>query len=449
MSAALVPAVELPTPRDSAPPARRVRLQRISFGCLFGGLAGLLIVAPWEAWSTGVPWYLSLGALLTGLTGTLATGGSLSWRALRRPWALGLALFAAMVAVSTLTSLNPETSSRILRKEFLVYASVFLGLTLGVNRLADLRRLIHVLAVSGLLACAASVGTYHFYLSGADEVTRLAWVRDNVVDHDEPERRESLRAQYPLEHHNKLGFFSALTAMTLVYLGTAANGRRWLWWLSAVIPLWCLMLTLNRGALVGMAAAVLIVATMTNWRMAAGLAAAGLLVVAAVLPSHVRRHYETIFEPATYREHWTSMQYRTRGWRSSWNMIRDRPLTGVGYSWMNFEEEYPRYAVADEVQIKPHAHNVWIEMTAETGIIGGVGFAVFQMGLFTATWRIWWPRRRTEPWLSFQISLQLMMLIVGLISFYFREQLGVILWAVLAMGVVTAGLPEYQRRLEA
>ena len=55
-------------------------------------------------------------------------------------------------------------------------------------------------------------------------------------------------------------------------------------------------------------------------------------------------------------------------------MIRDRPLTGVGIN--AFRPAYPLYA-----QLKPHghrdkpthAHNIYLELTAETGLIGLVG----------------------------------------------------------------------------
>jgi hypothetical protein len=418
------------------------RVRELAHGSILLGLSGLMLFAPWEAWSTGLPWYTSLALILGGLAATVLSRGSLRWRALAHPWCAGLGLFAVMVIVATFASARPDLSWRLLRKEFLIYAAAFLGVTLGVRTMAELRRLLHVVALSGLIACSCSIVTYHFYLHGADDVTRQAWVRDNIVDHDEPANPQTLRAQFPLQHHNKLGFMAALTALMVIYLGVGANGHRWLWWLSAMIPLWSLMLTLNRGALVGLVAAVLIVATMTNWRVAAGLAGAVLLVVVAVVPGHVRRHYETIFEPSTYRESWTSMQYRLRGWRSSWNMIHAHPLTGIGYSWTVYESQYPRYAVPDEVQIKPHAHNIWIEMASETGLIGGGGFALFHFGLFGATWRLWRPRRRRAPWITHMLTVQLLIIIVGLISFYMREQLGAVIWVLLAMGVVTVSLPE-------
>ena len=108
-------------------------------------------------------------------------GGTLNWRALRRPWVWGLAIFAVALLVSCLTSLAPSTSWRYFRKEMLFYWVVFLGIVLGASSFRELRRLIFILVMTGLVACAMSIATYYHFVHGADEVTRLSWLDEKTV----------------------------------------------------------------------------------------------------------------------------------------------------------------------------------------------------------------------------------------------------------------------------
>jgi O-Antigen ligase len=421
---------------------RQERWLRLSRRGLFVGLAGLILLVPWETWSSGWAWHLCLTLAAISMLAIPWFGGKLNWRALARPWCWGLAVFLVAVVIACITSRFPAESWRFFRKELFVYLIVFLGTVLGTRSRDELKRLAMVLTLSGLLACAMAVATYHFYQHGSDSVTREAWQRDEVIDHDIPSEPQTLRAQFPLEHHNKLGFFAALVAVLVIYAGSTVKGTRWIWWLSAAVPLWALMLSLNRGGLVGLVISALFMTAVANWRLLVGFLVVAVLCTWLLLPAHVRDHYLTIFRPSTYQDNWSSMMYRFRGWHGAWAMIRENPLTGVGYSWRIFEGVYDEYAVPEETQHKPHAHNIWLEMTSEVGVLGGLGFLVFHFGLFVATARTWWRLRGRVSGLSILVTLQLLIIVVGLISFYLREQLGVIIWVIFGVSLASITLAE-------
>jgi O-antigen ligase len=269
-------------------------------------------------------------------------------------------------------------------------------------------------------------------------------VRDDVVDHDVPALVGTLRAQFPLEHHNKLGFFSALAALCVFQMAIIHRRRRWLWLAATAIPVWALVLTLNRGGLVGLAAGAFTMGVLINWRVALPVTLAVALAIAVFVISPLGRdarissQIRSVFSSQTYDDPISSMTYRFRGWQGSLRIIRDNPLFGVGYSWRNFEDIYPSYAVPEEVQNKPHAHNVWLEVAVETGLLGAIGFAVFQLGLLAASIRAHW--RRPDSWLALLIGLQMIIFVVGLISYYMREQLGILIWAVFGMSLAWLAL---------
>ncbi len=416
---------------STSPPSH---LEIWSRRALLAGLGALLFLAPWETWSIGILWHLGWVVTPIATCALLWSRRTVAWRALNRPLVWGLGVFLLAVFISCFASIDPDTSWRFLRKELLVYLIVLAGIVLGVTARTDLRGLTIALTLSGLIACAMGIAVHYFYLHGADEETRIAWRDDEIVDHDNPADPVTLRAQFPLEHHNKLAFLAALVTLLTVHIGLTGKRARALWCLAAVIPLWALMLTLNRGSLIGLVAAALLVLTLANWRFGVAL-----IVVAALatpfLPSHIRRHQMTIFHAATYQGEWSSLVYRLRGWRGALTMIGDHPLTGIGYSWKNFEEIYEQYAIPEEVQHKPHAHSNVLEIAAEVGVVGALGFVLFQWGLLIASLRAWWSRRRAAHGLATLIALQLVVLIVGLISYYLRERLGLVIWAVLALSL--------------
>lgn len=62
-----------------------------------------------------------------------------------------------------------------------------------------------------------------------------------------------------------------------------------------------------------------------------------------------------------------SIQQRLMQYRSSWEIIKDHPLVGIG--WGQFPLRFQEYK-SDKAKIFDHVHNLYIHFVAETGIIG-------------------------------------------------------------------------------
>ena len=63
-------------------------------------------------------------------------------------------------------------------------------------------------------------------------------------------------------------------------------------------------------------------------------------------------------------------------------MFADYPLTGVGIG--NYPDAYPQYYITIFVTSLGHAHNYYINIAAETGLLGLVAFFLFVLALFVA-----------------------------------------------------------------
>lgn len=67
-------------------------------------------------------------------------------------------------------------------------------------------------------------------------------------------------------------------------------------------------------------------------------------------------------------------------WESSWNMIKDNTITGVGLG--NYKEVYEKsYKLSEVTQNMSHSHNNFIQICSEAGVIGVCGF--MYMTVFT------------------------------------------------------------------
>jgi O-antigen ligase len=87
--------------------------------------------------------------------------------------------------------------------------------------------------------------------------------------------------------------------------------------------------------------------------------------------------------------------YASRGWiwRDSWAIFKDRPLSGVGLG--AYETAFPKYTQTDGTIIVRHAHNDYLQILADGGIVGGVIALWFIFVVFRAMVR---GLRARDPW---------------------------------------------------
>jgi len=136
-------------------------------------------------------------------------------------------------------------------------------------------------------------------------------------------------------------------------------------WPALVMPalVVALVLTFTRSAWVGTCAAVGLLLTLRNVRLLwiLPLVAAALFAVA---PTRISERFYSMFDlqDPTNRDRVAMLQ-------AGVEMVRDRPLTGMGPNVV--QHVYPQYRRPDAVEKRqPHLHNVPMQIAAERGVIG-------------------------------------------------------------------------------
>jgi O-antigen ligase len=133
---------------------------------------------------------------------------------------------------------------------------------------------------------------------------------------------------------------------------------------------------------------------------------------------------------------------RTDIWTVAWRMVQDQPVTGVGVG--NFQTASIHYLlqpgailrdefIVDRPQI---THNSYLNVLAETGVVGLTLFCVILAAGFIACWRAADEfRRRGDPFLEAcarAVSLALIALFVA--DVFASDQLNKELWVLLGLG---------------
>jgi putative inorganic carbon (HCO3(-)) transporter len=146
---------------------------------------------------------------------------------------------------------------------------------------------------------------------------------------------------------------------------------------AALLPTAALLLTASRGGWLGLAGAMFVFALLagaafrrTRLAVAAGVVVLGVIVLVALAVPPLRARLLS-----GGGEHSSNM-FRYLTWRGAMTMAADHPWLGVGPD--AFEFIYPRYAVGGFTRM---AHENYLQVTAETGVPGGIAF-VWMLGAF-------------------------------------------------------------------
>lgn len=405
-------------PAQSGPLLLRTAVLLLTLIEPLAGLFAALLTGPLGATETGL---LDSGQfyLLFSLLAWLAHG--LRQRRLFVPrtfLAVPLALFTGIAAMTVVDALSYNFGL----KELLKWGEMLAIMLLVVDRVTlwQARRakggvkpiiwLLAALSAAGL--SQAVLGIYQFGLRG-----------------DGPEHflvlGQFYRAYGTFNQPNPYGGFMNLTAVLglgilLSYmpgLWHSVQARRFLWadWLpvlgvgsATAVTLMAVIFSWSRGAWLslGAAAAMLVLFWPRKvWHGALLLAVgAGLLLGGSqvgLVPASVTERITSFSEDLRFGdvrgEDITDENYavleRLAHWQAALGMAQDQPWLGVGFG--NYEPAYADYALLNWPYPLGHAHNYYLNLLAETGLVGLLAY----VGLWTAVfWQTIRVIRRSDGW---------------------------------------------------
>jgi len=221
-----------------------------------------------------------------------------------------------------------------------------------------------------------------------------------------------VRAYGTFEQPNPYGGYLGLVLPLAwgLLLGTGGLGY-WRYWILDIGRLLAtlglammgtaLVMSWSRGAWLGFAAAFIVMNLAYSRRGAALFALLCLLVASVLMLGSVQALPQSIIQritdfvpylhvfdvrgvkvgPANY-----AVVERMAHWQAAWGMFNDRPWLGVGIG--NYEAVYPAYALQGWPLALGHAHNYYLNIAAEAGLIGLGAYLVLWGAAFWQAWKV-------------------------------------------------------------
>ena len=291
------------------------------------------------------------------------------FRKLKFPAALILAAYFAWVLLSCFNSAHSSESFRGIFKA-LQYSFIFMVAATQVWTGPKIKKFLYI--VIGAVVFVGVDGMFQ-YITGTD------FIRGRTLIPDDYLRRISASFIHPNDFGAYLMVMASLLVSMLIF---SKNGlKRTLMFSSGLaIVTVCLFLTASRGAWMSFAAAFITVGMLKGKRIAA-LFVVILISIFVFMPSQTRqRIYETAnFESGTTWE-------RVMIWQGNVNMIKEHPVLGFGVN--TYSKHFPDYKPEGYPDDR-YAHNCYLQMASEIGIVGAMLFLVFiAVALFSSFKRI-------------------------------------------------------------
>ncbi len=379
------------------------------------GLIVTLIAGPWAAWmNTYYPGLLPIdaGQILIGFTLAAWVLGGLAKREFlipRSPLLIPLVLFVGWAATTMLWA--PDLSFGL--PEVIKWVEIILVMLLAID-VAQRRGAQWILtAIFATTTVQALIGIYEARLRGSGP---LGFQLSQGV----------YRAYGTFEQPNPFAGFIGMVlpigiALTAFYLAQLAHSlisvqppcgtrpssrltfdvlRIALYGFVTLVLAAGLYLSFSRGAWLGEAAALGAVIVFAPKRLWVGLglgvlALAGMLVLssAGLLPSAIGERLAdagTLLDIRDVRgvpinDANYALIERQAHWQAALNMLSDHPWTGVGFS--NYQVVYEQYRLLNWPMPLGHAHNIYLNVAAETGVIGLGLYGLLWISIFVVTFR--------------------------------------------------------------
>ncbi|NWG16683.1 MAG: O-antigen ligase family protein [Chloroflexi bacterium] len=313
-------------------------------------------------------------------------------------------VIVVFLAITALTAFNAVSISGWV-SEWLKWLQMLVLIVTAFDLAGDSRWhwLVFGLVLSGL--ANALVGLYEFF--GGSGALHL------LIDD------RFFRAFGTFGQPNPFGGFMGLLAPVALMAAFGYSQRAWRRWrhtrripagdlssalfysVSAALLIAGIFISWSRGAMLAFGASLLVMALALPRRTQRGLLIAllafGLLAalwLAGVLPSSIVERissstqeffaFEDVRGVDITPENYAVVE-RLAHWQAALNMTAASPWLGIGFG--NYESAYPAFRLLNWLEPLGHAHNYYLNILAEAGIIGLLGYGKVWITIMWANWR--------------------------------------------------------------
>ena len=269
-----------------------------------------------------------------------------------------VAIFSLILFISSVTSFSPVSSIKI----FLVYFAFILGFYLTVNAVRTKKQLYAL--ITSMLFAGAIVAIYGIYQHIFGFAEGTTWTDTEMFEDIET------RVISTFGNPNVLGEYLLLlipVAAGFVLSRPSKYNSVISLIVTALLSL-CMVYTYSRGNWIGLIVAIILFFMFYDGRII-WLGVLFAFFIPMILPQNVIDRFLSVGNTKD-----TSTSYRVYIWMGSIAMLKDYWMSGIGLGSDAFNMIYPFYSYAGIVA--PHAHNLYLHIMVENGILGMLGFVI-------------------------------------------------------------------------
>lgn len=302
----------------------------------------------------------------------LLTGASLVIRSVTEKkfrWKFGGCEFFVMLLITVF--LFAAVTSFSLKKsvEIWILYAVFMGFYFVVSNTLKTKKqffdLITVMVLSCLAVCLYGIMQYAFGWN-----TAQAWMDEEMFEDIK------MRIYSTLENPNVLGeYILLMLPLSVGLMWTKKNAVSKIFYAAVSgCLLLALILTFSRGCWIGLIFAAAIFVTLVSGKLW-GLLLIVLPFVPMLLPESIINRFLSVGDMKD-----SSTSYRVYIWLGTMLMLKDYWISGIGLGSEAFTRIYPFYSYSSIVA--PHAHNMFLQILVESGIVGISAFLIMLFAFF-------------------------------------------------------------------
>lgn len=316
---------------------------------IFGALLLYIFVLPYENHSNGF-YSLAFFTALGGWILKMLVNRKVFFT--KTPIDIFIIIYFIACLLSTIFSINPEFSIKTMRKEIIMYVIMFY---VFVNNMQDDKKIswgLKVFMLSGLFVCI--YGCYAYFRNCSSPDFRL----------ESTFRQPNRYAQYLI----------ILSALSVAFIAISKSIKEKLIYIAFfILVLANLFWTYSRAGWVAFFIAMMIFMVKSSRLIKIGIIAILVIFITGIFLNN----------KALARFKFDNGE-RKLIYSSVFNVISDYPIIGVGYGDKNFLDLYKnQYKSPNALEDHSGTHNIFLQATVETGVIGLLAFIILHAAILT------------------------------------------------------------------
>lgn len=199
----------------------------------------------------------------------------------------------------------------------------------------------------------------------------------------------------------------------------------------ALAGLLAIALSVSRGALIGIGAAVLFISIFSAWRKWIWVGI-GILIALLLIVPQTRDNIVGVFETKD-----VSTDVRLVMWQGAWRIVEDKPVLGTGLA--SFPVVYEDYKENKHVEFFPNPDHLYLTLWIEMGLLGLLVF----MAIVVQFFREGTPKAKGNAYIVGLMAAMVAILIHGFLDTpYFKNDLAVQFWIFIGLMIITVQTKE-------